>query len=86
MIYSELRNVNQSLEKLDTTMRSAVVEIQKIEANTRSIAESNKSIANATEAITKDSAVIAHNTAVTAFYAKKNAELTDALGYMVAFN
>lgn len=37
------------------------------------------------EHISKNSDVIAHNTAVTAYYSKVNAELTNALGYMVAF-
>ena len=36
--------------------------------------------------ISKNSDVIAHNTAVTAYYSKINAELTNALGYMVAFS
>ena len=34
--------------------------------------------------IAKNSDVIAHNTAATAYYAKKNAELTNAMGYLVA--
>ena len=36
------------------------------------------------ERLSKNSDVIAHNTAVTAYYSKINAELTDALGFMVA--
>lgn len=34
--------------------------------------------------IGKNSDVIAHNTAATAYYAEKNAELTNAMGYLVA--
>ena len=34
--------------------------------------------------IAKNSDVIAHNTAAAAYYAKKNAELTNAMGYLVA--
>ena len=34
--------------------------------------------------IAKNSDVIAHNTAATAYYAEKNAELTNAMGYLVA--
>ena len=36
--------------------------------------------------ISQNSDVIAHNTAVTAYYSKINAELTDALGFMVALS
>ena len=100
MVYSELQRVNKNLTKLNDTMKDAVTAIKEVERDTYSIAESlcdierntnnitntNESIAKANETIAKNSAVIAHNTAVNAFYAKKNAELTDALGYMVAFN
>lgn len=37
------------------------------------------------EHISRNSDVVAHNTAVTAYYSKVNTELTNALGYMVAF-
>lgn len=72
MIYSELQTVNRSLDHLNKTMDSALVSIQNME----------KDVAN----ISKNTAVIAHNTAVTAHYAKINAELTNALGFMVAFS
>ena len=36
------------------------------------------------EKVAANSDVIAHNTAVNAYYSQVNAELTDALGYMVA--
>ncbi len=71
MIYSEMQQVNTNLNKLSHTMETALASIQKMEANV--------------ETITKNSELIAHNTAVTAYYSKVNAELTNALGYMVAF-
>ena len=43
-----------------------------------------RSIEDNTAHIAQNSDVIAHNTAVTAYYSKVNAELTNALGYMVA--
>ena len=52
-------------------MNKALTSIQSIDTHTAKIAETSE--------------VIAHNTAVTAYYSKVNAELTNALGYMVAF-
>lgn len=78
MMYQEMRNINASLQRLNSTMDKAFASIQGIEANTSSMNEYM-------EHISKNSDVIAHNTAVTAYYSKVNAELTNALGYMVAF-
>ena len=71
MMYQEMCRTNSLLENLNSTMDQALTSIQGIEANTTKIAE--------------NSAVVAHNTAVTAYYSKVNAELTNALGYIVAF-
>lgn len=70
MMYQEMCRTNSLLENLNSTMDQALTSIQGIEANTTKIAE--------------NSAVIAHNSAVTAYYSKVNAELTNALGFMVA--
>lgn len=59
-------------------MEKALTSIQHIEANTTQMS-------GYLEHISQNSDVIAHNTAVTAYYSKVNAELTNALGYMVAF-
>lgn len=72
MIYSELQTVNRSLDHLNKTMDTALISIQNMESD----------IAN----ISKNTDVIAHNTAVTAHYAKVNAELTNALGFMIALS
>ena len=59
--------------------------------STREIAKTTQTIAGHTEAtarntaaIADNTAVIAHYSAVTAHYSKINAELTDALGFMIA--
>lgn len=78
MMYQEMRSINASLQSLNTTMDKALTSIQGIEANTTSMN-------GYMEHISQNSDVIAHNTAVTAYYSKVNAELTNALGYMVAF-
>lgn len=70
MLYSELRNINSTLHSLKNSMDTAVNTLHSIDASAKRCAE--------------NSDIIAHNTAVTAYYSKMNAELTDALGYMVA--
>ncbi len=76
-IYSEMKSIKTSLNQLSATMETATKSIMAIEQNTTRIA-------NFTEVIANNSNVIAYNSAKTAFYAKKNAELTNALGYMMA--
>lgn len=79
MMYEELCSINTSLASLNYTMDAALKSIRGIEVNTNHMNEYM-------EHISQNSDVIAHNTAVTAYYSKVNAQLTNALGYMVAFN
>jgi len=78
MMYEELRSINESLDSLNYTMDQALTSIRGIEANTTQMNEYM-------EHISQNSDVIAHNTAVSAYYSKINAPLTNALGYMMAF-
>lgn len=71
MICSELQNVNKSINQLNSTMNNALTSIHSIEKGVQNISSNTE--------------VIAYNTAVTAYYSKINAELTDALGYMIAY-
>lgn len=71
MMYQEMCRTNSLLENLNSTMDQALTSIQGIEANTSKIAE--------------NSAVITHNSAITAYYSKVNAELTNAMGFMMAY-
>ena len=77
-IYNELQDINSSLANLNSTMNSALKSIQSIDATTEKMSIQMNKIAENTD-------IIAHNTAVTAYYSKINADLTNALGYMVAF-
>lgn len=77
MIYDSIQSVNASLRRLETTMSVATETLSRIDAKAQTMTTYMEKIAN-------NSDVIAHNTAVTAYYSKINAELTDALGYMVA--
>ena len=70
-IYSQLKHMNAQLSSIDRSLKTACTAILDIREDTAQIARNTR--------------VIAYNTEVTAYYSKKNAELTDALGYMVAF-
>lgn len=71
MIYSELHAVNKHLDHLNHTMDAALTSIQNMEKDIASISENTD--------------VIAHNSAVTAYYSKINAELTNSIGYLMAY-
>ena len=64
--------MNARLSKIDASMDKAVKSLSAIEEGVDKIKES--------------SAVTAYNTARAAYYAQKNAELTNALGYLVALS
>ncbi len=72
LIYSEIKSVNKSLGRMNDTMNSALGALQNMDKKIQHISD--------------NSDIIAHNTAVSAHYSKVNAELTNALGYMVALS
>lgn len=69
--YSQLHEMNKNLHELNTSMHKAV--------------ESLGQIQGAAKKIVENSELTAYNTAATAYYTKINTQLTNALGYMVAF-
>ena len=77
MMYSAICDMREELGELNNTMESALDVLYAIEGNT-------SKAAGHLEAISQSNEIIAYNTAATAYYAKKNAELTDAMGYLVA--
>lgn len=79
MIYTELKDINSNLDTLNSTMNSALYAIKDIGTSVQHISKNS-------DIITKNTDVIAHNTEATAYYSKRTAELTDALGFMVAFS
>lgn len=76
-LYNSIQETNKRLAKMEHSMKSAVSSLREIEFSTRNMRDTMDEIANYT-------AIAAYNSSVTAFYAQKNAELTDALGYMIA--
>lgn len=70
LVYSTIKGVYSSLEQLNNKTEAALTAMDKMQGDISQIS--------------KQSEVIAYNTEQAAFYAKKNKELTDALGFMVA--
>ena len=77
MVYSQLQEVNSNLGRLNRSMDSLLSEVKTISATANDIRSYAKEIAENTKAI-------AYNTEATAYYSSINAELTDALGYLIA--
>ena len=84
MMYSAMCSMKQELTQLNDTMNSALTAIYNIENSASDAVIQLEGISQIGTTIAKNSDVIAHNTAAAAYYAKKNAELTDAMGYLVA--
>lgn len=82
MLYTSITNMNKELKNLNNTMSKIVVAIETLGSNTL---EQLSDIVNSTSIIKNKTSFIAYNTERTAFYSKRNAELTNALGYLVAF-
>lgn len=86
ILYSEISESNKLLNTLNRQMGKAVSSLNKIEINTDEIKSDTKDSKKKINELAQTAEVIAYNTAINAYYSKKNAELTDALGYMVALN
>ena len=92
LMYREMKAMNQNLKMLNETMKDAVRSINSIAASMSDmqsyladISANAKDIKHANTQIAANTAISAHYSAVTAHYAKLNCELTNALGFMVAF-
>jgi hypothetical protein len=82
MVYTQLTKMNESLDRLNSSMDRA---LDTLETTLSNIDQNVNSINEYAKVSAQNSEVIAYNTAATAYYTKKNAELTDAMGYLVAF-
>lgn len=84
LICSQLKAMNRALDTVNETLTAAYNTIIDIKADTTGIRENTNDMNSYLEQISKNSSIVAHNTAATAYYAKINSELTDALGFMIA--
>lgn len=70
VIYKAIEQSNRQLKMLNSSMDTVISSLEKIGDTMDTIAD--------------NTAIAAHNSAVSAYYSKKNAELTNALGFMLA--
>lgn len=77
MAYQMLSDINSNLDNIGSKMDTAIDSLNRIDNTANKIYQT-------TEDIKEISEVTAYNTAKTAYYSKVNAELTNALGFMVA--
>lgn len=90
-IYFLMCDMKKDLESLNKKTDSLLQVVQSINFNTSALLDSVEQLGSTAtsmdahlEGIAKNTKAIAYNTAVTAYYSKANAELTNALGYMLA--
>ena len=81
MVYTQLTKMNESLDRLNNSMDCALNTLEKTLNN---IDQNISNISEYTKVSAQNSEVIAYNTAATAYYTKMNADLTNAMGYLVA--
>lgn len=86
VVVNKLEDIKKSQYALYSVMSSMKASLDSLNVTASAMETSVRSIKGGVDKIAENSAFIAHNTAVTAFYAKKNAELTNALGFMIALN
>ena len=77
LIYSAIKETKVQLMNLNDSMDKAVSSLSRIERSTLNIEKNTKEIA-------ENTAVAAYYSQVSAYYSKKTAEMTDALGFIMA--
>ena len=86
VLYDAIDRSNKELKKLNTSMNHVVDTLNSMDKHIANIDDKSSDIKRNTSTTAFNSGIIAYNTEVAAFYAKKNAELTNALGYLVALS
>lgn len=79
-----LGEISYHTERMDHSTAKIAFNTRKLVDTTAVIADNTGKIAKNTSKIAENTAISAHFNAITAHYAKVNAELTDALGFMIA--
>lgn len=96
MMMLEMSEIKSSINNLGQTITNAQnaickrldelnISMNKLKDAVGNVSASLKDIKVDLKELTENSSVIAYNTAATAYYSKLNANLTDSLGYLVAF-
>lgn len=84
LIISQLTEIISKLDQIQANQYTLYAELRKANTQLASLNSKMNAAIETLDRIGNNTAQIAYNTEVTAYCSKKNAELTDALGYMVA--
>ena len=91
MLYKEMKEVNRNLNAVNASLNRAITEINNLQWTTKQtnahlaeIGDTAKGLLVTSATTAYNTAVTAHYSAITAHYSKVNAELTNALGFMIA--
>lgn len=84
MLYEKLSKIEAGINNINSSMDRAINILHSTEMTVEQITKILDSIENNTAEIKANTDVIAHYSEITAYYSKKNADLTNALGYLVA--
>ena len=91
-LYQQVTEANKGIQLLNESMGKVVTHLAKMNAKAdrmskqlSSLDKKATSLDSAVAQIAENAEIAANYSQVTAFYAKRNAELTNALGYLVAF-
>lgn len=92
MLYQKISEINDGIKTINQSLEKVIISLSNIEVNASDMSRYLKSIDNNTFDISESVAnisdnteIMAHYSKINAFYAKRNTELMNALGYMVAF-
>lgn len=85
IVIGQLSQVIEKLDDIKKTQYLLYSELQSINKSLDNLNSTMNSAMGTLQHIADQTDIIAYNSSITAHYSKVNAELTDALGYMVAF-
>ena len=84
LIISQLSTVIKQLEDIKQSQYMIYSEMQKVNQGLSTLNGKMDRAISSLKTVEHNTELTAYNTAVTAYYAKKNVELTNALGYLIA--
>lgn len=92
-LYQQVAEANNGIQILNQSMGKVVTHLAKMNAKadrmSRQLAaldDKTSNLESTVATVAENAEIAAHYSQISAFYAKRNAELTDALGYLIAFN
>lgn len=86
LVIGELKKIVDSLEEIKSNQYMMYEQMQQINVSLNQLTDLTISMNQKLDAVVQNTEAIAYNTAVSAYYSKVNAELTDAMGFMIAMN